>query len=232
MHLYLSSFLIGDQGHKLAELARGKTALLVSNALDSSNNSEHLRLKMEREIGLLADRGISAEPLDLRDYFTSQDILSEKLDAAGMLWVVGGNTFLLRKAMHLSRLDQLLHGKVDDEDFLYGGYSAGICVLSPSLRGIHLADEPEAQSNGYEHPTIWEGLGIIDYYIVPHYRCDHFESESMEAVVEYYDETDLRYRAISDGEVILDTTHHREQDAPSNGGQRPSLNSGFNPRRG
>jgi dipeptidase E len=210
MQLYLSSFLIGDQGHKLAELARGKTALLVSNALDSSNNSEHLRLKMEREIGLLADLGIPAETLDLRDYFTSQDILSEKLDAAGMLWVVGGNTFMLRKAMHLSGLDQLLHGKVDDEDFLYGGYSAGICVLSPSLRGIHLADEPEAQSNRYEHTTIWEGLGIIDYYIVPHYRCDHFESESMEAVVDYYRENDLPYQAIPDGEVILDTTHKAE----------------------
>jgi len=79
------------------------------------------------------------------------------------------------------------------------------------LRGIHLADEPEAQSNGYEHPTIWEGLEVIDYYIVPHYRCDHFESESMEAVVDYYRENDLPYRAIADGEVILDTTHNREQ---------------------
>jgi dipeptidase E len=209
MYLYLSSFLIGDQGHKLAELARGKTALVVSNA-DSSNDSEHLKSRMGREIGRLADLGIPAETLDLRDYFTSQDILSEKLDAAGMLWVVGGNTFLLRKAMHLSGLDQLLHGKFADEDFLYGGYSAGICVLSPSLRGIHLADEPEAKSNGYEHPTIWEGLGVIDYYIVPHYRCDHFESESMEAVVDYFIKNDLPYRAIQDGEVILDITHKTE----------------------
>ena len=127
-----------------------------------------------------------------------------------MLWVLGGNAFLLRKAMHLSGLDQLIHGKVDDEHFLYGGYSAGICVLSPSLRGIHLADEPEAKSSGYEHPTIWEGLGVIDYYIVPHYRCDHFESESMEAVVDYYRENHLPYRTIPDGEVILETTHKTE----------------------
>jgi dipeptidase E len=207
MHLYLSSYLIGDQGHELAHLARGKTALVVSNALDFSNDSERLSAVMSREIGRLADLEIPAEALDLRDYFASQDILSGKLAASGMLWVLGGNTFLLRKAMHLSGLDQLIHSKVDDEDFLYGGYSAGICVLSPSLRGIHLADEPEAQSNGYEHPTIWEGLGIIDYYIVPHYRCDHFESESMEAVVDYYRENHLPYRTIPDGEVILETTH-------------------------
>ncbi|MEK7951939.1 Type 1 glutamine amidotransferase-like domain-containing protein [Luteolibacter soli] len=216
MHLYLSSYLIGDQGHHLAHLARGKTALVVSNALDFSNDSERLRAGMGREIGRLADLGIAADPLDLRDYFASHGILSEKLAAAGMLWVLGGNTFLLRKAMHLSGLDQWIQGKVDDKHFLYGGYSAGVCVLSPSLRGIHLADEPEAQSHGYEHPTLWEGLGIIDYYIVPHYRCDHFESESMEAVVDYYREHDLPYRAISDGEVIIADTHNREPIAAPN----------------
>jgi len=211
MHLYLSSYLVGDQGDNLADLARGKTALLVSNALDFSNDSARLKSGREREITRLAELGIPSEPLDLRDYFASQHALSDKHTEAGMLWVVGGNTFLLRKAMHLSGLDQLIHDKVDDDHFLYGGYSAGVCVLSASLRGIHLADMPEAQSVGYEHPAIWEGLGIIDYYIVPHYRCNHFESESMEAVVDFYRDHNLSYQTISDGEVIIEETHHSEQ---------------------
>jgi len=211
LHLYLSSYLIGDQGHKLADLARGKTALLVSNALDFSDDPARLKPAKEREIGRLAALGIPAEPLDLREYFDSHGSLSDMVAEAGMLWVVGGNTFVLRKAMHLSGLDQVIRDKCSDEHFVYGGYSAGICVLSPSLKGIHLADEPHARAVGYEHPTIWEGLGTIDYYIVPHYRCEHFESESMEAVVKYYREHDLSYRAISDGEVILETTHNREQ---------------------
>ena len=211
MHLYLSSYLIGDQGQKLANLAQGKTALLVSNALDFSNDTTRLKSSRDRELGRLEDLGIQAESLDLRDYFFSKDTLSSIVSEAGMLWVVGGNTFLLRKAMHLSGLDQVLHEKCRDEHFVYGGYSAGVCVLSPSLRGIHLADEPQALAVGYEHPTIWEGLGIIDYYIVPHYRCDHIESESMEAVVNYYCENKLPYQAISDGTVILETTHNREK---------------------
>ena len=211
MHLYLSSYLIGDQGQKLADLAQGKTALLISNALDFSNDITRLRSSRDRELGRLEDLGIQAESLDLRDYFFSKDTLSSIVSEAGMLWVVGGNTFLLRKAMHLSGLDQVLHEKCRDEHFVYGGYSAGICVLSPSLRGIHLADEPQALAVGYEHPTIWEGLGIIDYYIVPHYGCDHFESESMEAVVNYYCENKLPYQAISDGTVILETSHNREK---------------------
>lgn len=85
MHLYLSSYLIGDQGHELAHLARGKTALVVSNALDFSNDSERLSAVMSLEIGRLADLGIPAEALDLRDYFSSHGILAEKLAVAGML---------------------------------------------------------------------------------------------------------------------------------------------------
>lgn len=207
MNLYLSSYRIGNHGEELAELAKGKTALIISNALDFSDDAERLKFGREREATWLAELGVNSEFLDLRDYFSTPDALDEKLKKAGMLWVVGGNTFLLRKAMRLSGLDELLHDRVNDQSFLYGGYSAGICVLSPSLRGIHLADEPLAKSVGYEHEVIWEGLGIIGDYIVPHYRCNHFESESMEAVVDYYRDRKLSYRTLSDGEVIVGKTH-------------------------
>lgn len=217
MHLYLSSYRIGDHSDKLAEFAQDKTALVISNALDFSDDDSRLKFGRDREIAWLEELGIPAEPVDLRDYFECQNALRNKVIESGMLWVVGGNTFLLRKAMYLSGLDRTIHERVNDTNFLYGGYSAGICVLSPSLRGIHLADEPEAQSVGYEHEIIWEGLGIINYYIVPHYRCDHFESESMEAVVDYYCDQNLIYRAIADGEVIIENTHNREQA----GGRQP-----------
>lgn len=210
MHLYLSSYRIGNYGNQLAKLARGKTALVISNALDFSNDLERLKFGREREFAWLSDLGIASEALDLRDYFHTSSDLKHKVTQAGMLWVVGGNTFLLRKAMFLSGLDQILNDLLDDSDFLYGGYSAGVCVLSPSLKGIHLADRPEAESVGYTHETIWEGLGILNDYIVPHYRCDHFESKSMEAVVDYYEKHRLPYHTISDGEVILKATHHRE----------------------
>lgn len=62
MHLYLSSYLVGDQGDNLAHLARGKTALVVSNKIDFSNDSERLRSGMVREIGRLADLEIPADP--------------------------------------------------------------------------------------------------------------------------------------------------------------------------
>lgn len=209
MNLYLSSYRLGNSGNALAKWAEGKTALVISNALDFSHDKERLKFGREREINWLAELGIPAEAIDLRDYFHQQNDLQKTIEQAGMLWVVGGNTFLLRKAMKLSGLDNILHKKVDDPHFIYGGYSAGICVLSPSLKGIHLADEPEALSVGYHHETIWKGIGILNDYIVPHYRCAHWESESMEAVVDYYKQHQLLYTTIADGEVIMKHTHKR-----------------------
>jgi dipeptidase E len=51
--------------------------------------------------------------------------------------------------------------------------------------------------------VIWEGLGIIDYVIVPHYKSDHPESEIMEEVVEYLIENKIPYKTLRDGEVII-----------------------------
>ena len=46
----------------------------------------------------------------------------------------------------------------DGDSIVYGGYSAGACVLTPTLKGIHLADEPDLTPAGYESmPVIWEG---------------------------------------------------------------------------
>jgi dipeptidase E len=211
MNLYLSSYRIGEKGHMLRELGGTGTAFVIPNALDCSGDVGRRRNSIAREIDDLGEWGIASATLDLRDFFGHQQLLRNHLEGASMLWVVGGNTFLLRRAMALSGLDLILHSKREDPDFLYAGYSAGTCVLCPSLEGIHLADQPQAQADGYSGDVLWTGLGLIDYYFVPHFRCNHFESDAMEAVAAYYDQKNLPYRTVADEGVILDRTHHSEQ---------------------
>lgn len=203
MNLYLSSFRLGDETDALRAMAGGGPAKVIASALDFSKDVARRQEKIERELADLSGLGIAAEALDLRDYFGKAAELADVLDRVGMLWVMGGNTFVLRQAMRHSGLDDYLHGRRSDASFTYGGYSAGVCVLSPSLEGIHLADEPEAKAEGYDGKVIWEGLGILEDYIVPHYRCDHPESPAMEAVVAFYEALGLEYRTIADGEVIV-----------------------------
>ena len=54
-------------------------------------------------------------------------------------------------------------------------------------------------------PT-WEGLGLLEYSIAPHYRSDHPESEAIETVVAYFEQHGIPYRALRDGEAIISST--------------------------
>tara|TARA_Y100000310_G_scaffold53810_1_gene49343 strand:+ start:340 stop:636 length:297 start_codon:yes stop_codon:yes gene_type:complete len=90
-----------------------------------------------------------------------------------------------------------------DSEIVYGGYSAGICVLAPTLKGLHIVDDPNAKQYGEEHETIWDGLGILDYTIAPHYDSDHPESEDVNKEIEYCKEHDIPYKPLRDGEVII-----------------------------
>jgi len=119
------------------------------------------------------------------------------------LWVTGGNSFVLRRAFKLSGLDSILKRKLGEDDFVYAGYSAGVCVLTPTLEGIHLADEPEATPEGYSGEVIWSGLNIVPFCIAPHYRSDHFESALIEKSVEYFIAHKIPFVALSDGEALL-----------------------------
>lgn len=217
MNLYLSSYRIGQSSADLAKLHGTGRAFVVSNALDFSRDAERRQNGLAREIEDLRQCGIVAEPLDLRSFFHKPQLLGKRLEEASMLWVVGGNTFLLRRAMAQSGLDAILATKREDPNFLYAGYSAGVCVLSPLLEGIHLADNPQAKADGFTGEILWSGLGLINYYFVPHFRCDHPESAAMEDVVAFYDVKGLPYRTVADGQVIIDRTHNSEQGDAGNG---------------
>ena len=51
--------------------------------------------------------------------------------------------------------------------------------------------------------SVWEGLNLIDYSIVPHYQSDHPETELANKVVEQHEKDGIPFRALKDGEVII-----------------------------
>ena len=113
------------------------------------------------EFDSLSSLGLSLKELDLREFLDKSDQLRSVMSRFDAVWVTGGNSFILRKAMFQSGFDQILHDLSSDANFLYGGYSAGVCVLTPTLRGIHLVDPPEITPTGYQNEIIWDGLNLI-----------------------------------------------------------------------
>jgi len=106
--------------------------------------------------------------------------------------------------MKLSGFDKVLKELIDSKfDMIYGGYSAGVCILAKSLKGLEIDDDLTQKPYGDDKDTIWEGLSVLDYVPVPHYQSDHPESAMIEKVVEYYKENNIPFKTLHDGEVII-----------------------------
>lgn len=204
MKLYLSSYRLGDNPQALADLAgSNKKAAVIANAMDFLTDQDGRKESVDREIADLEALGLQPAEVDLRKYFGKPDELKEKLSEYGMVWVRGGNTFILRRAYAYSGFDELLKEKLPDPDFVYAGYSAGICILSPSLKGLDIVDDPNLVPEGYEAEIIWEGLDLVDYAFAPHYLSNHPEAEAVSRLVEYNVKNGIAYKALRDGEVII-----------------------------
>ncbi len=202
---YLSSYRLGDQAEKFAGLmpVGNKRIAIISNAKDYEDEPEKRLEREAREMNALKELGVEPEILDLREFFGAQDLLKKKLSEVGGVWVLGGNTFVLRQAMRLSGFDSVITElKNNQADFLYAGYSAGGCVLAPTLKGLNIVDDPNVKPYG-DYPTIWEGLGLIDFSLAPHYQSNHPESAGVDQEVEYMIANNIPYKTLRDGEVII-----------------------------
>ncbi|MCJ8012216.1 peptidase E [Paenibacillus sp. KQZ6P-2] len=201
-----SSYKIGTEELRLKEMtANGnKHVAFIHNALDYATDLERRNKSVALNISDLERLGFIVDILDLKQYFNSSKTLKEKLEHYDVIWVRGGNTFVLAQAMKLSGFDEIIKEYHRDcKNIVYGGYSAGICILGPTLRGIHLVDDPNQKPYGEQHQTIWEGLNILNYAIAPHYKSDHKESEDMDNAVEYMIDNKILFKALRDGEVIV-----------------------------
>jgi dipeptidase E len=211
MKLYLSSYKFGNSIQSLANLmSDNKRIAIIQNALDAYTDLERRKASLQTNMEGLADIGLKPEELDLRNYFTPNVELKQKLSALGGVWVVGGNTFVLRRTLKESGMDKWLVDQKESQEFVYAGYSAGICVLAPTLRGIDLADDLVAAKELFKKEVLWDGLGLISYMPVPHYKSNHPESHLMENVVSFMKREGLPYKTLRDGDVIMGDTRSPE----------------------
>lgn len=185
MQLYLSSYKLGNKQEILKEWIKnhGNKIILIANSRDIFEDGPRKEAGIKRDTEALENLGFEVKNLSLKDYFGQYEKLRKELDGYYAFYVIGGNTFSLIQAMKYSGFDQYLKEISRDSRYLYAGYSAGICVLAPRLEGLHLVDEP---INPYNSEKVtYQGIGLINYVPVPHYKSDHPESKMADDVVEY-----------------------------------------------
>jgi len=206
MKYYLSSYRLGQEQETLKgwiSQTSGKFAY-IPNALDFSNRddkryAEHIKSDMDD----LQKLDATVELLDLKEYFHKSDALREKLNSLSGIYISGGNVFILRQIMKLSGLDTLIDELKEKPNFIYVGYSAACCVLSPTMKSFAITDD--ATDFPFQEITeqIWEGLGILDFVFQPHYQSDHPESASTDKEIQYCIENKILFKAYHDGEVLI-----------------------------
>lgn len=125
---------------------------LILNALDAKEDARAKYYESQSE-GLTA-LGFSVTELDLRSYFNREEALSRTLNDLEMLWVTGGNTFVLRRAMRQRGFDRVAPPLIESEKLFYGGFSAGVVVLHKDLNGLEMCDAPSTVPSEYNPEII------------------------------------------------------------------------------
>lgn len=203
MRLFLSSENLGRYPEVFLKMVGDKKLAIIHNAIDDWDSSDKQN-KVQQHLDQLSGQGFDAEDIDLRAYFNKQEKLLDLLSNFGGIFVFGGNTFILRRAMASSGFDKIIK-KLLKAGLTYGGSSAGSCVVAHNLHGIDIGDRPESAVVPDEYPikeTIWEGLGLVDFMVVPHVGSDWWGKEADKAV-KYLKKHELPYKSLKDGQVIV-----------------------------
>ncbi len=195
---------MGEHPEELVRLAGpGARVAVVANAVDGAP-AEVRREAVERETGALAALGLLPEEVDLRDHTGDRELLGRTLDGYDVLWLRGGNVFVLRHALRVTGADDLIVEALGHDAVVYAGYSAGPCVLAPSLRGLELCDDASEVTRLHGAEPVWDGLGVLDHAFVPHLDSPgHPETEAMGVVAELYRTTGVPHVALRDGQALV-----------------------------
>lgn len=220
MRLYLSSFDVGNCPDELVALAgSARRAAIVVNALDHRPQARTGWL--ERQTSKLVDLGFSVVELDLRNYFGSTAPLQRALRDVDLVWINGGNAFILRRAMKQSGFDVIIRDAVARDEIVYAGFSAAAVIAYKSLEGLELTDNPHEVPAGYDPETVWDGLGFVPFAIAVHFKSDHPESASVDREIAFYEESGIPYRTLRDGEAMVIHGQHEKVV----GSERPARDS-------
>lgn len=207
MRLYLSSFQLGNPANRLRALVTGgHHAAIIMNALDNDPNGRSSFYDQQNDA--LCKLGFQVCQCDLRQYFGRPLALREALAPIDLVWVNGGNSFILSRAFSCSGFAAIIKDRLRTNSIVYGGFSAGAVIASPTLRGIDFLDAPTDVPAGYPTQVQWAGLHLIDTYVAVHY--DPNPTSPIHQTIGYWRQHDMPHVKLTDGEVLIVDGHKTE----------------------
>jgi dipeptidase E len=198
-------------------MPNGKRVLLISNStLYGSGYLDHAEAEIRDFLGVL--RKVLFIPFALydRDAYASTarerfqkmgyvlDSIHTATDAqqavndAKVIFIGGGNTFRLLKALYDSDVLQLIQSRVS-EGMPYIGSSAGSNVAGPTIKTTK--DMPIVQ------PPSFDALGLVPFQISPHFldpdpTSKHMGETQEERILQFLEENDTPVAGLREGAMV------------------------------
>ena len=163
MNLYLSSYRIPNLAELeslLGQPAHKTKVALIPNAKDY--HPKKLRAeKILESLEYFSALGFKAKVVDLQIY-NNPSILETELHSYDLIWVLGGNSFVIRSEIEKTGFDNVIRNSLN-QGKTYGGESAGAIIAGNSLEGIEAADDPK-----FAEKVIYQGMNLTNHFILPH----------------------------------------------------------------
>ncbi len=138
--------------------------------------------------------GLIVDELDIST--ATADEISNKLKGNDMIYVTGGNTFFLMQELKRTGADQIIIEEVNAGK-LYIGESAGAVVTAADIEYVKEMDSVKKAP----HLMDFSALGLVDFYILPHYTNFPFKKVAQKILDNY--STTLNLSPICNHEAIL-----------------------------
>jgi dipeptidase E len=204
MKLFLASQDFGSHADRLREMVgENRKTLVVFNARDYASAEDQLDLRKRKE-KLLFENGFPFQELDLRNYFGKEKDL-EKFIAdykPDLVDLMGGNEFLLRRALAQSGFDKILRRDIKNEKYVFAGHSAGAIVAGPDLHGYERMDYEKLVVVGYQKKVIWDGLSLTNVRVIPHADSPEYK-EVTKTRRELFTKLNYEYVVLNDTDVLV-----------------------------
>lgn len=174
----------------------GKTAVYIPTAVipevDEIENA--VREMADEETKMLESMGLKVDELEVST--APYEKISDSLHKSDIIFVGGGNTFFLLQELKRTGADQILIREVENGK-MYIGESAGAVAACPDIGYCTEMDSPDKAPD----LTDYSGLGLVDFYVVPHLGNQVLGAGAEKIIEKYSNELDLKI--ITDEQAIL-----------------------------
>lgn len=142
----------------------------------------------------LEKMGMVVDELDISNATTDEII--RKLHGNDFIYVTGGNTFFLLQELKRTGADKTIIDEINAGK-LYIGESAGAMITSANIEYAKGMDSVKKAPS----LEIFDALGVVDFYTVPHYTNSPFK-KIVQKILDTYSST-LHLSPINNNQAIL-----------------------------